>query len=381
MPPESKPRTRTLWLIVSAYVAALVVVSLTFVAWRVVVHHRTFAGRSFFWLGDVYVNDDAIGFRMGPNRNGIAVLHHGVEDPARRIPVRTDAFGLRIPLAGPADAAAPGGIAAIGCSCTFGHGVAAESTYVALAGEILHLPASNLGVCSYSGVTSLLLLEQHAPRLRPAIVVYGCGNFHLERAARSRIDGTVRQAHAVAVGNDVRIAPPPFGNRRSFQASHRIEALYYRARLDGRTIPLTPSRIATVLPLAFEELGRVVQPASWRERGAPAPLPEAAYYRLLLERMHAASAAQGARFVLFFFPAFFGEQPAPELAAVAAEFADRPGFLFLDCGPALFDGVAAQAEYSARWQVPRDGHPNRFMHLEMARILAGALEPAIRQTP
>ena len=378
MPPAPARRARTVWFMALPYLGAVLIAAVAFLAWRVVVHHRTFAARTFFWLGDVHTHDDAIGLRMRADRRGTAVLKHGIDDPARRIPVRTDAYGLRIPMAATMDPVPAGGITAIGCSCTFGHGVAAESTYVALAGELLQLPASNLGVCGYSGVTSLLLLEDHIARLRPAIVVYGCGNFHLERAANPRVDATLWQAHAVVSGDEFRIMPPAFGNRRTFHQGPRIEALYYAPRLAGRPTPFTPSRLATLLPIAVEELGRTVRPASWRLRGAPDPLPEAPFYRFLLARMHAVTAAHGARFVVLYFPASFGERPAPDLASAATEFASRPDFLFLDAGPRLFEDIADQAEYAARWQVPRDGHPNRFMHLEMARALADTLRPGVR---
>ena len=373
---SSTSRRRNALLLALAYGGALLVVAAGFIAWRVVVHHRTFSGRSFFWLGDLHMNDDAIGFCMRPDRQGIAVLHHGVEDAARRIPVRTDAFGLRVPMTNTGTTTPPGGIAAVGCSCTFGHGVAAESTYVVLAGELLHLSSSNLGVCSYSGVSSLLLLEKHIARLRPSVVVYGCGNFHRERAARPRGDGVLWQAYATAVGDDVRIVPPAFSNRRAFDVGPRVEALYYEPRLAGQTTPFTPTRIAALLPLAVEEFGRAVQPSMLRLRRAPAPLPEAAFHRFLLERMHAVCAAHGARFVLLFFPAFLHEEPAPGLAAAASALSKHQDFTFVDCGPRLFADCADQAAYSARWQVPRDGHPNRFMHLEMARAVAAALPPS-----
>jgi hypothetical protein len=362
-------------MMAAAYGTALLFACLSFLAWRVVVHHRTFAARTFFWLGDIYGADEAIGFRMQPNRTGTAVLHHGVADPARRIAVRTDAHGFRIPLADAGAGAAPGGLAAIGCSCTFGHGVAAESTYVALAGTFLQLPVSNLGVCSYSGVTSALLLERHIARLRPAVVIYGCGNFHLERDARRRIDGTVWQAAAVSKQGEVVLAPPPFSNARAFGMNASIEAQYYAPRLEGAVAALTPARIATLLPLACEDLGRALHPASWRARGAPAALPELEFYRFLLRRMQSTCKAHGARFVLLFLPAFLGERPSPGLLAAAVEFGADPDFLFVDCGPQLFEGIPDQATYALRWQVPRDGHPNRFMHLEMARTLVAALRP------
>jgi hypothetical protein len=58
---------------------------------------------------------------------------------------------------------------------------------------------------------------------------------------------------------------------------------------------------------------------------------------------------------------------------VVHELAADQNFVFVDCSPGLFAGVKDAGEYSARWQVPRDGHPNRFMHLELSRALAAAL--------
>jgi hypothetical protein len=61
------------------------------------------------------------------------------------------------------------------------------------------------------------------------------------------------------------------------------------------------------------------------------------------------------------------------LTAALQELAGAPGFTFVDCSPRLFAEPRDQQEYAARWQIPRDGHPNRFMHLEMARAVAEAL--------
>ena len=383
-PPRPRSRRRSALLLVASYAGAVTCAAFLFLAWRLHVHHATFASRGFFWLGDLHVEDDEIGFRMRPRRQGMAVLNHGVEAPWRRIPVRTDQFGFRVPLALDSTVVQPGGIAAVGCSCTFGHGVAAESSYVQLAGELLGLPAYNLGVCSYSSVTSLLLLRRNIARLRPGIVVYGYGNFHVERSLAPRNDSVLFQAHAVADGDSCRIAPPRFSNRVSFASAPRIETLYYRERLAGRPTPFDLARLRALLPLALEDLRRAPQPAFLGLRFAAPAVPETTLCRAVLGDMQALCHEHGARFVLLFFPAFFGETPGPGLRSALRELQGRADFTFVDCSVRLCAGVRDQEEYSGRYQVPRDGHPNRAMHLEMARALAAALggtPPEPRRAP
>ena len=375
--PGQARRARGALAVVASYTAAIACTALLFLAWRVHVYHATFASREFFWLGDVHVHDDAIGFKMRPGRRGLAVLNHGILDPARRIPVRTDPLGFRVPLDRDSTVVQAGGIAAIGCSCTFAHGVAAESSYVNLAGELLGVPAYNLGVCGYSAVTSLLLLEENLGRLRPRFVVYGFGNFHLERSGRPRSDGILFQASAACDARGCRIEPPRFSNGRSFGLVPRIEALYYEPKLAGRPTPLDLQRVRAVMPLAIQDLGRALNPRYLSLRSATHALPETTFCRFLVGRLHDDCRRSGARCVVLWFPASFGERPLPGLLAAVEELHGAEDFTFVDCSPRLFAGVRDAAEYGARWQVPRDGHPNRFMHLEMARVLADALGPRV----
>ena len=371
-PHRDKRRERDALRLAAAYVAALIVAMLLFVAYRASGHHATFAARQFFWVGDVH-QDDPAGYRMRPDRNGFAVLNFGVHDPARHIPVRTDAAGFRIPL--DADPNAPvqtGGIAAIGCSCTFAHGVAADSSYVQLAAGLLGLPAANMGVCGYGPVSSLLLLERHLPRLQPRVVVYGFANFHLERAARARADLELYQPYVECDDGGCRVTPAPLDNRLVFATQARIEELYYRPRLAGETVGWSLPRLRALAPLAGQDLLRALQPAAWQARREPPALADTAFCRFLLRRMYADCRAQNATFMLLWFPKEWGDRPAPGLVAAVAEMGALPGFAFADCSPGLFAAATDQATYAARWQVPRDGHPNRFMHLEMARVVATA---------
>jgi hypothetical protein len=374
-------RRRAALAVGAAYAGALLAAVTAFVAYRVYVYHKSFAARTFFWLGDIH-GDDTMGFRMRADRDGTMIMNHGLNDPARQIRVRTDASGFRIPITPSAAAANPtGGIVAIGCSFTFAHGVAAESSYVYLAAERLGLAPHNLGVCAYSAVTSTLLLEQHIDRLRPRVVVYGFGDFHLQRSALPRADSDLFQAYAACSGDDCRIEPPARDNRLVFATQARIEELYYAPRLAGSAVPFSPARLRALWPLARQDLRRALDPAVVRLRFAPDALPETTLCRFLVRRLYDDCRRRNAEFVLLWFPSELGDEPVAGLLQAVGEMGAATGFTFVNCGPALFAGCADQAQYSARWQVPRDGHPNRFMHLEMARAIAAAVGPRLGIVP
>ncbi len=359
-----------------AYAGALAFVAGLFVAYRVHVHHATFAGRAFFWVGNLH-RDATMGFRMRERRTGFAVLNEGLHDRARQIPVRTDAWGLRIPMDADSAGAAPGGIAAIGCSCTFAHGVAAESSYVYQAARLLGLPPSNLGVCAYSSVTSLLLLEEQIDRLRPRVVVYGFGNFHLERSVRPHADSDLFQSYVAYHNGACRIEPPLFDNRRVFETAPAVERLYYEPRIAGDATPQSLGRIAALLPLSTQDLSRALHPATLKLRFALPPPPDSSLCRFVLQRLYDDCHSRSTEFVLLWFPKEFGDRPAPGMVTAVDALRNRDGFTFVDCSPGLFAAVKDQQEYAARWQVPRDGHPNRFMHLEMGRAVAAAVAPRL----
>jgi hypothetical protein len=371
-PLPRKPRLRAWMWVVTAHLVALGLALVLFIAARLYVHHKTFASRTSFWLGDVYRYDAAIGFAMAPDRNGVVVLRDGIAEPARRVGVRTDANGFRIPLDGEPTGSETGGLVGIGCSCTFGYGVPAESTYVYLAAEQLGIPAHNLGVCSYSAVTSIELLRQHIGSLEPSIVVYGYGNFHLERSERPRTDGVLFQAYLVDEGGAARLVPPRFDNSLVFATVPRIEDLYYRPKLAGEDTPFGWSRLRALLPLAAEDLGRLRHRDYLRLRFETHDLPESTFARWVVRELAGITAAAGADAVLLFFPAFLGEKPSPEIVRAAEEI-EHPGFQLVDVSPRLEAGTTDQDHYARRWQVPRDGHPNGAMHLEMARAVVEAV--------
>ncbi len=361
------------------YLGAGLVAAGVFVAYRVYVHHATFASREFFFLGGIHAADEDIGFRMAPNRNGIAVLQDGVREPARRIGVRTNALGFRVPLAAGRPDAVSGGLAGIGCSCTFGHGVAAESTWVEVAAAGLGLAAANLGVCAYSAVTSVELLRQHIDTLRPRLVVYAFGNFHLERSRQPRSDFTVHQTHLTTHAGQPQHLRPQFSNRLIFALSPRIESEYYAAKLEHRSLRFDLDKLGLLLPLALQDLQRTLHPTAVRARFTPRPtLGDTVLARWVTSELLTLARTCGARVALLYFPAFYGEQPLPGLLHVVGTMEASEDFFFVDAGPRLFAQAHDQQEYATRFQVPRDGHPNAAMHA----VMAGAVvEAALAHAP
>jgi len=365
--PNVRPATRRRAVaLVSLYLGAGLVAAGLFLAYRVYVHHATFAAREFFFLGGIHAADDDIGFRLAPNRNGIAVLQDGVREPARRIAVRTNSSGFRVSLSDENPDEVSGGLAGIGCSCTFGHGVAAESTWVEVAATGLGLAAANLGVCAYSAVSSVELLRQHIDTLRPQLIVYAYGNFHLERSRQPRTDITVYQTYLTTRAAQPQRLRPQFNNRLIFALSPRIEAEYYTAKLENRSLRFDLDKLGLLLPLALQDLQRTLHPATVRARFAPPPaLSDTALARWVTSELVAMAQTCGAHVAILFFPAFHGEQPSPGLMHVLGTLAGAEELFFVDVGPRLFAQVLDQHEYSAHFQIPRDGHPNAAMHREM----------------
>ena len=380
MPQPSSPRPtvspatrRRVVALVVLYLGSGLAAAGVFLAYRVYVHHAGFASREFFFLGGIHTADEDIGFRMAPNREGLVVLQDGVREPARRFAVRTNASGFRVPLTAENSNAARGGLAGIGCSCTFGHGVAAESTWVEVAAAGLGLPAANLGVCAYSAVTSIELLRQHIDTLRPRFVVYAFGNFHLERSREPRSDATVYQTHLTTRGEEPHRLPPRFSNRLTFALSPRIESEYYAAKLEGRSLRFGIDKLGVLFPLALQDLRRGVHPATLRARFAPRPaLTDTMLARWVTSELMSLARTCGARVALLYFPAFHGEQPLPGLLHVLRTLEPSEEFFFIDVAPRLFAQARDQQEYAARFQVPRDGHPNAVMHAEMGLAVVEA---------
>jgi len=374
---QNPHRSRRQLALALAYVIAALASAGIFLAWRVYVHHATLVSREFFFIGGIHQADDTAGFRMAPHRTGFAVLQGGVQDPARRIPLRTDARGFRIPLASDASRPSGAGLAGIGCSCTFGHGVTAESTWVEVAGGRLGLPVDNLGVCAYSTVTSVELLRRSIAALRPRLVVYAFGNFHLERSRRPWSDVAVFQPSLTTDHGEPRLLPPRFDNHLIFALSPGIEREYYQEKLEGRTPHFDLEKLRLLWPLACQDLGRTLHPATWRARFAPpAVLSDTTLARWAIGELLRLARPYGTRVVLLYFPAFYGETPLPGLLQAVHEHANDADFLFVDTAPGLFAPVHNQDQYAARFQVPRDGHPNAAMHQEMARVLVAALTAA-----
>jgi hypothetical protein len=84
-----------------------------------------------------------------------------VNEPGRQTPDRVD-------------------VMTIGCSFTWGAGVANEETYAQQLGRALNVSVANFGMGSYGSVQSFQLLARHGD-LKPKVIVYGFIQDHLRR--------------------------------------------------------------------------------------------------------------------------------------------------------------------------------------------------------
>jgi hypothetical protein len=151
---------------------------------------------------------------------------------------------------------------------------------------------------------------------------------------RPRADSDLFQAHLAGKGADCRIEPPLFDNRLVFETAPRIESLYYEPRLAGRSTPLDFARLRAVLPLAFQDLSRGIQPKSLRLRFATPALSDTTVCDFLSRDVYDLCRQHDATFVLLFFPASFGDSPRPGLRAAVEALRGRPGFVFVDVSAA-----------------------------------------------
>lgn len=92
----------------------------------------------------------------------------------------TDELGARISSKDAVTAPKQVDILNIGCSYTWGDGLNNEDTYASILESKTNLKVYNIGLPSYSTVTTLLRFKQFS-HLKPKIVIYGYIDDHLER--------------------------------------------------------------------------------------------------------------------------------------------------------------------------------------------------------
>jgi hypothetical protein len=137
--------------------------------------------------GNVHRPDPVLGFAPVPGAVGADVFR-GVPE----VPVRYDRDGFRVPLHATEPEQRPRPLVmALGCSFTFGQGVAAERTFAYLVGQELGGSTINAGVCGYGLGQMLLVARRDLERFRPDVVLLQSSPWLAQRAVATRAPGTM----------------------------------------------------------------------------------------------------------------------------------------------------------------------------------------------
>jgi hypothetical protein len=158
-------------------------------AWGASIVWRSTAG--YFWVksepqgwrGHVVRPDARLGVAPVPVSVGAEITRGGYDTP-----VRFDAAGFRVPL-GLSTPEGGARILALGCSFTFGSGVAAEEAYPWLVARDLGGHSMNAGFPGYGLAQMLPLARDLLPRYRPSLLLLQASTWLPARAAR-RVRGS-----------------------------------------------------------------------------------------------------------------------------------------------------------------------------------------------
>lgn len=274
--------------------------------------------------------------------------------------VHTDGRGARVPQPG-LERPRPR-VLALGCSYTWGHGVAADETYVERLGARLGVDTANFAFAAYGTTQALLLLRRHA-ELRPAVVVYGLMPDQARRnvAACAPAYGPAclpsPRVDFDAQGRP-RLEPPDLA---AFAFYERFAAAFFQSasRLGPRHLWLA----------AEADLRQILS----RRPGVGTPETRRAALVFLLREIHGTARGLGAPLVVVHLPRLERDHAheATPAVAQALEAVAAPDVHVVDLAPLV-------AAHYARPDAPllrfdHDGHPNAAAHA----LFADALEPLL----
>jgi hypothetical protein len=194
---------------VAASAAAIGLVLLGFAAWDASRLYDQLIDPNVGWRGTLHRADPELGYALVPGASGAQLLR-GAPD----VPMAVDPSGFRVPVAArAADAPARPLVLALGCSFTFGDGVAAESTFAQRVGELLGGSTINAGVGGYGLAQMLLVARRLIPAYRPDVVLVQYSPWLVERALQTRAPittGEVPTPYFAGSRKELRLAPPRF---------------------------------------------------------------------------------------------------------------------------------------------------------------------------
>lgn len=309
-------------------------------------------------------NDRDLGYRPVPGAHFLKRDPHGTVTE-----VATDKRGFRV------DGPGQGGqsrvdILVVGCSQTWGQGIAGAQTFSSILGRTFGLRVANAAVPGYGTVQSLLMAERHVD-LRPRVIVYGFFVDHLFRNFERQSPRPIVER----VGGAWRIAPSDYRSHPAFDRTADALVAFYGWFGVAREVTRGP--VEAELRTAFRAIvrGLGLPEADWIAKTRPTfdEMPttvEAA--RMLLAEMAALARRVSAHLVVVWLPGI------PELTpftvpfpAELSEFVQRSGGTPIDMYP-VFRPYAG-TERAIEIVVPGDGHMNEKAHALVAEAVAQSL--------
>ena len=278
---------------------------------------------------------------------------------SRTFTVATDEIGAR---AGPAATPDPGrALITIGCSQAWGHGVDERDTFSALAAGALKLRSVNLSVQGFGGIGSLLRLRDNA-ELRPAYVVYGFWEDHLNRNVRPCVEN----------GSPVCLERPHFSFSREGDPVLRLptDAAGRFARTREWYLETTS---ATDRHRTFGSDMKWTALAAWR-KFMDVLSPEPAWplkmraADVVLTQMSALSKEIGADLIVVYIPLYFSDTIADAPAEIAGA-SRRQGFPLVSMGARF----RALRERGIDIGIPGDNHLTPAAHAAIAEEVLAAI--------
>jgi len=328
------------------------------------------------WEGKPFQYDPILGF--APVKPGSAVHISNGET----VLVKFDGRGFRVPADQPADAALKRPLVlSLGCSYTFGDGVAAEKTFTWLVAKELDGTALNAGVPAYGLVQMLALAQRLIPQYQPDYLLVQYSSWLLDRSlipfAISYTGLTPAPYFTKGADNMVRPAPPPFRAKvfdlplERYQGSPK-SALDFARFFREVGCPL----------LAHDDLNLLWLQIKYRAGQVPRPLNHGERFNLIrpvYENIERLCAQNGAKMVVVILHDPLSEglkmESWPELASLR-------NFIIVDSEPALLrplEKVSLKSYYQRYGRTggspPKllDPHPNELAHEIIAAAVLEAL--------
>ncbi len=314
--------------------------------------HNQMAGSR--WPLNVYRYHKTIGYELTP-----AV---SVRLRDRSFTSRTHELGFRIPLAQDQRSVQSGGLLSVGCSFTYGDHVEAEQTFTSVAGEILHLPSYNYGVCSYSYANALLRLEeleQHGvlDQLQPSAIVLGAGDWLFGRSTNPFYPTSSLQygyAYVAKEGGNVLIKQPP----KQFSLEHQFELSKYYFPRGHRESEFTQERRALL-----EEIAPTVFKAQSLRRQWKTDVTRQELYDFIAKRMHKIALSRKIPALIQWLSSNIGNiDPPRELRHAVNQYGNVH----------LLEGGKVVSDMNME-QIIHRGHPTREAHRRYGEQIAGKL--------